>query len=394
MNFVFISPNFPLNFYLFCKALKNNNVRVLGIGDEAYDNMSENCKEYLDDYYQVNSLENYDEVYRAFAYFSYKYGKIDYVESNNEYWLMQDARLREDFNVNTGVRLDNIAYIRYKSQMKKKYAEANVKTARFHLVSDYESGKRFAIEVGYPLIVKPDDGVGASFTHCINNDEELWNFYNSYKPCQMIMEEFVDGDLVSYDGICDSKRNIIYETSHVFPRQVMNIVNERLDCYYWSVIDIPEDLKEKGQAVVKTFPTNSRAFHLEFFILRSDKEGLGKKGDIIGLEVNMRPPGGPTLDMMDYAADIDVYQLWANMICFDEARMDTSRKYFVVYASRRKEHYYSTSLEEVKDRYREHIVMELKNPEVIAPAMGDDVLVARFKNEEDIMPFVQAVIGD
>ena len=32
-NFVFISPNFPLTYWRFCRELRNNGMRVLGIGD-------------------------------------------------------------------------------------------------------------------------------------------------------------------------------------------------------------------------------------------------------------------------------------------------------------------------------------------------------------------------
>ena len=107
----------------------------------------------------------------------------------------------------------------------------------------------------------------------------------------------------------------------------------------------------------------------------------------------MRPPGGPTLDMMDYAADIDVYQLWANMICFNEARMEVTRQYYVVYASRRFGHNYSRNLDDVRKEYADKLVMDMVNPPIIADAMGDEVLVARFKDEGEIMPFVKAVVG-
>ena len=95
-NFIFISPNFPTNYWQFCHELKNDGMNVLGIGDQAYDELMPELKESLDEYYKVGSLENYDEVYRAVAFFAFKYGKIDWLESNNEYWLEQDARLRTD----------------------------------------------------------------------------------------------------------------------------------------------------------------------------------------------------------------------------------------------------------------------------------------------------------
>ena len=93
-NFVFLSPNFPTNYWMFCKELKDNGLNVLGIGDQPYDELKQELKDSLNEYYKVSSLENYDEVYRAVAFFIHKYGRIDWLESNNEYWLERDARLR------------------------------------------------------------------------------------------------------------------------------------------------------------------------------------------------------------------------------------------------------------------------------------------------------------
>ncbi|WP_337553024.1 hypothetical protein [Anaerotignum faecicola] len=43
-NFVFLSPNFPTNYWKFCKELKENGMRVLGIGDEPAEQLEENVK--------------------------------------------------------------------------------------------------------------------------------------------------------------------------------------------------------------------------------------------------------------------------------------------------------------------------------------------------------------
>ena len=123
-NFIFISPNFPTNYWQFCHELKNNGMNVLGIGDQPYDELMDELKDSLQEYYKVDSLENYDEVYRAVAFFAFKYGKIDWLESNNEYWLEQDARLRTDFNINTGFHLEDMPRIKYKSKMKAYYQKA------------------------------------------------------------------------------------------------------------------------------------------------------------------------------------------------------------------------------------------------------------------------------
>ena len=101
-NFIFISPNFPTNYWLFCRELKKNGMNVLGIGDQPYDELTEDLKASLNEYYKVDSLENDDQVYRAVAFLAYKHGRIDWLESNNEYWngMPGSARIltsRRDF---------------------------------------------------------------------------------------------------------------------------------------------------------------------------------------------------------------------------------------------------------------------------------------------------------
>lgn len=388
MNFVFLSPNFPKTYYHFTKGLKKNGVTTLGIGDEPYEQLCQELKDSLVEYYKVNSLENYDEVYRACAFFAFKYGKIDWLESNNEYWLLRDAQLRTDFNITTGLNNDTVDGIKYKSAMKAYYERADVPTARYHLVSTLEKGLEFIKKVNYPVVVKPDNGVGAYATYKLKNEDDLRNFYNNLPHVQYIMEEYINGTIVSYDGICDSNRNIIFETSHTFPDPVMDIVNEQLDTWYYSKKEIPADLKDAGRRTIKSFQSNARFFHCEFFRLNEDKEGLGKRGDILGLEVNMRPPGGYTPDMMNFANDIDVYQIWANMVCYDEGFFDPNqRPYCCVYASKRKGYEYVHSTEEVLEKYKDSIKMYEVMPEVLAGAMGNYAFIARFTSEEEAIEF-------
>ena len=64
-NVIFISPNFPENYWHFCHELKENGMNVLGIGDCPYDDLRPELQESLQEYYKVDSLENYDEVYGA-----------------------------------------------------------------------------------------------------------------------------------------------------------------------------------------------------------------------------------------------------------------------------------------------------------------------------------------
>ena len=389
MNFIFISPTFPRNYYQFARAIKNLGQNSLGIAEDPYDYLSNELKESLTDYYQVSSLENYDEVYRAVAYFAYKYGKIDWLESNNEYWLQTDARLRQDFNITTGAFPDELEHYKYKSKMKEYYAKAGIKTARYHMVSTLEEAKKFIAKVGYPVVVKPDNGVGASATYKIKNDAELELFYRTLPSVPYIMEEFINGLIVSYDGICDENSKVIFETSHVFPTPIMDIVNNVDECYYYSVRKIPEDLQKIGKAVIASFKPRARFFHCEYFRLLEDKEGLAKKGEILGLEVNMRPPGGYTPDMMNFANDIDVYAIYAQMVMGHVLPYNMNLPYYCAYVGRRNGFNYKNSEAKILARYEGKICMHENMPDIVSAAMGNDMYTARFKTEKEVHSFIE-----
>ena len=151
MNFIFIAPNFPENYRHFCDRLHRNGVTVLGIGDAPYDSLSETVKNSLTEYYKVDSLEDYGQVYRAVAFFAFKHGRIDWIESNNEYWLELDAKLRQDFNVTTGVMPHELALWRSKAGMKPVYKAAGIPSARQHHVTTIEAAMLFLMRSGDTL---------------------------------------------------------------------------------------------------------------------------------------------------------------------------------------------------------------------------------------------------
>lgn len=277
MNFIFVSPHFPKTYWNFCDRLHRNGVNVLGIGDAPFDEIPWELKQCLTEYYRVNDLGNYDEMLRAVAYFTFHYGKIDWIESNNEYWLEMDAQLRTDFNINTGAKNDFIERIKYKSKMKESYIAAGVPVARYHIVSTLAEARAFIKEVGYPVIVKPDNGCGAEATYKLRNFTELKEFYAEPHNVRYIMEEYINGTIVSFDGVADSHCVPLFYTSNVFPTPLLDIVSQNGDLSYWTQKSVPAALKDVGFRTIKAFGAKSRFFHCEFFQLNEDKPGLGKR---------------------------------------------------------------------------------------------------------------------
>lgn len=393
MNFIFISPHFPTNYWKFCCELKKNGVNVLGIGDAEYDSLTDELKSSLTEYYKVDNMENYDEMFRAVAFFSFKYGKIDWIESNNEYWLEQDARLRTDFNVTTGPHTEDMEVVKYKSKMKANYAKAGVPTAQYHLVSTYEEGKAFIEKVGYPVIVKPDNGVGASNTYKLKNDADFDAFYADLPPVQYIMEEFVNGEVCSYDALVNSKGEVLFETGNITLISIVDAVNEKEDVYFYIVDHVADDLADAGRRTLKAFGVKNRLVHFEFFRLLEDRAGLGKKGDIVGLEVNMRPCGGFTPDMYNYANSFDIYKLWADTVCYDQIWLSDDREISnCLFVGRRKGKSYKHSHEDIMNVYGDRIWDHQELPQVLADGMGDFMYLTKCKTYDELMECIHFMV--
>ena len=388
-NFVFISPEFPKTYFNFCDRLKKNGINVLGISSTEYDNLQPELRSCLTEYYKVTDMNNYEEFVKAMGYFTYKYGKIDWVESNNEKWLILDAKIRKDFNISTGINSDDIISYKSKSEMKKFYREARIPTPRYAFVTSLSKAYLFIERVGYPIIVKPDVWDDCYSTYEINNEEELIKFFsNAPTDTTYIMEELIKGDIITYDGICDSEGNVLVEASHITPSSLKDC---GIGCY--TNIKVSNRLSSVGKKAIKAFNVKSRFFHLEFFKLSETKRGLGKAGRYVAVEANMRPASTYTSDMINFANSLDIYQLWADMIAYDEIKHTyNGDKYYCVYASRIDNLDYMHSKDEILRNYGHSIVMNERVPDSLSKSMGNEMYTAKVETMKQLESFIDYVL--
>lgn len=369
MNVVYLSPHFPPNYYQFCVHLRNLGANVLGLAEEPYDFLRPELKNALTDYYRVNNMHYYDDLLRACGYFTHKYGKIDRFDSLNEYWLETEGQLRDDFNV-PGLRGNQLARVKRKSLMKQVFQSAGIPVARGRIVRNLADARRLIKETGYPVVAKPDVGVGAAKTYKIHKGSELQRFFDQKPPVDYIMEEFIDGTILTYDGLVDRDGKLVFENSLIYSEGIMDAVNKDHDIYYYTERVIPKDLRDIGKNIVKAFDVRERFFHFEFFRRIKDHA-------LIPLEVNMRPPGGLTTDMFNYANDIDIYYQWANIVVNNTFSANASRKYYCCYIGRKNRFNYAHNSNEIFARFHDRIVFHTPINGVFAAALGDYGYLAR-----------------
>src|SRR5262249_37311858 len=156
--------------------------------------------------------------------------------------------------------------------------------ARGRVVQDLKEAQELIEQTGYPLVAKPDIGVGAAATYKIHNEDELKSFFETKPPMDYLFEEFVSGQIVTFDGLTDRDSTPVFTNSLLYSSGIMEtVLNDDL-VYYYTARVIPADVEALGRRILEAFEVRERFFHFEFF--RQDGTG-----DLLALEVNMRPPG-------------------------------------------------------------------------------------------------------
>lgn len=385
MNYIVISPYYPQNFQQFTIELANQGINVLGIGQEPYDQLDQPLKDALTEYFRVENLENLDEVKRAVAFLFYKHGPIDRIESHNEYWLEQDAQLREQFNV-FGAKPKDLKKTKFKSEMKKLFKKAGVPVVPGQVVKTI-SGVDLAVnKLGLPLIAKPDNGVGAAATFKLETKEDVEHFKSEWnQETVYFFEKFVQsGEICTFDGLVDKDGNIVFSTTFDYAHTPLDLMIYKMDNSYYVLKDMDPKLRAYGEAIVKVFGMKERFFHIEFF-----RDG----DDYVAIEYNNRPAGGFTIDVYNFAHSIDLYKGYAAIVAEEPFPAAHMAPQFCLATSRRASTNYAYAEEELLEKYKDNFKVKKDMPAAFAELQGDFLYMlttpSRDQMEQMIEDFAQ-----
>src|SRR3954453_295253 len=189
MNVVFLSPHFPPNWFRFVVGLRNAGATTLGIADAPWDSLRPELRDALHEFYRVDDLGDHDELARAIGWLIHRRGLIDRIDSLNEHWLEIEAQLRTDFNI-YGLDDRTIAAVKRKSLMKRRFVAAGIPVARGRVCRTPQALKRWIGEIGYPVVAKPDVGVGAVRTYKFEGPADVDSFIEDRPAVDYIFEEF------------------------------------------------------------------------------------------------------------------------------------------------------------------------------------------------------------
>ncbi len=375
MNFVYLCPDFPPNFVLFSRRLAEMGVKVLGVGEAPLESLSGTLRNALSDYYRVRDMHDRHELVRALGWLTHRHGKLDRLDSHAEYWLETEAQLRSDFNI-PGIRADAVGAMKSKSRMKEIFRQAGLQVAPGRVVDSLGEAEAFFQKVGKAVVAKPDIGVGAAGTYKLESLEQLRHFFTEQPRCGYFLEEYIEGALYSFDGLVDRDGQLVFCTAHHFSDGIMEIVNRNDHLFYYSLREIPADLEAAGRRLLQAYDLRERFFHFEFFRTSSG---------LVALEVNMRPPGGLTTDLFNYANNIDIYREWANVVVHNRFEADWNRPYHACYVGRKDWKSYRHSGEAIRARFGDRLVHQERICSLFVRAIGDEGFILRSPHQDELL---------
>lgn len=380
MNVLFISPAFPPPFVLFCEALRDAGANVFGLGDVWPGAVGERLRRSLTEYVFVPDLGDDDAVVRAVAGLVHRHGRLHHVDSLNEHWLELEARIRVDFNV-AGARPAETSSWRSKTEMGERFTAAGLRPPVSRRVESADEVRSFARERGYPILVKPDVGVGAEGVHDAQDEFALEALLASVPIVGAVAQEYVKGSLVTFDGLTDRDGRVVFASSATYAAGVMELSRDRLDVVYHVRRAVPDEIRRVGQAVIDAFAVRGRFFHVELFQLPD--------GTVRPLEINMRPPGGFSVDLMNFAGDVDLYRAWAAVIVgAAPAALASELPYASAHVGRRSWHRYAHTESEVARALGPALVGSPWMPPLLAEKMGSPVFLLRHEDEAELARLV------
>jgi hypothetical protein len=323
-HIVFIEPRFPPNQKHFIRALAEIGVRISAIGERSKDSLDDELRRWLTHYEEVKNVCDEKAVFDAVRFIQ-RHAHVDRLEATVEAHIMPAAKAREAAGIpGTSVRT---AYLcRDKPAMKAALRAGGVPCAASDAVASPAEARAFAERVGYPLILKPRDGAGASGAARVDSNAELEAAAHSLglqHGRSVAIEEFVEGHEGFFDTLTLRGRVVHEFACHYYPNVLEAMRTRWISPQFIATNRIDgasgyDEIKAMGQKVVTILDIETSATHMEWF--------AGPKG-LRFSEIGCRPPGVRAWDLYNVGNDMDLYREWAMLIAAGRPSQRPSRRF-------------------------------------------------------------------
>ena len=227
-----------------------------------------------------------------------------------------------------GMNAKTAVQFRDKSVMKDVLRAAGVPVARHALIENDGDAWDFANVVGFPLILKPVDGLGSRGTQRIDSESQLAAALKQQRPSidrPLQAEEFVTGAERTFETV-SVRGQPLWDSGTWYMNRPLEVL-ENPWMQYCVVLPKEEDRQEFSQfrptnhAALQALGMGTGLTHMEWF--------LRKDGSHVVSEVGARPPGVHIMPMNGLALERDFVSLWANLVVHETWPGDLQRNWAV-----------------------------------------------------------------
>ena len=341
----------------FIHGLAQCGARVIGLGEHPAGSLPSIVKRSLSDYVRVQSLVDTDSVLAA-VHESAAHTRIDRVECLWEPFMTLAAQLREMLDVG-GMHTAQTELFRDKKKMKDALDAAGLRTPRNATATGSEASRAAAETIGLPLVIKPIAGAGSANTHEVRDQASLEAAIDDVGEHRKVsVEEYIEGEEYTFDTVC-ANGNILYENIAWY--RPKPIIGRNVEWISMQTVNLrnpgrPELAagRELGQRVIETLGFRTGFTHMEWFRTPSGEAVFG--------EIGGRPPGGRSVDLMNFSNDFDIYTGWAQAVTRGEFNQTAHRRYNAAAIFKRARGQGQIcaihGLDSLRQRFGEHIVVE------------------------------------
>lgn len=319
-HIVFIEPRFPANQKQFIRGLAEVGATISAIGEGSKDSLDAELRRWLTHYEQVTNVTSEKQVLDAVRFIQ-RHRHVDRLEAVVEAHIMTAAHVREKTGI-PGTSVKTAFLCRDKPSMKEVLRAGGVPCAASTAAATIEQVHEFIERVGYPVIIKPRDGAGASGATRVDSARELGPALAAFGPGRTFaVEEFIEG----HEGFLDTltlRGQVVHEfATHYYPNVLEAMRTRWISPQFVATNRIGAEgyteVRAMAQKVISLLGIETSATHMEWFV--------GPKG-LKFSEIGCRPPGVRAWDLYNVSNDMDLYREWAMLMCAGRPGQYPSRR--------------------------------------------------------------------
>ena len=223
--------------------------------------------------------------------------------AQSEHDILRAAQLREWLGI-PGQSYDSERAYRDKLYMKTLARAGGVETPPFAELATPLDLYRFAVEHGFPCVVKPRSGAGSRGVRILQSMDDLKDFLQRPLPVSTMVEGYVEGPTFHVDGLVTDGKLLFTSASRYFNSSLSFQSGESFGC---TLIDPAGELSRRLVSATETLiaalpPAPHFVVHAEFFLDPSDR--------VVFCEVACRPGGSRVVDTIEVGYGINLYEQW------------------------------------------------------------------------------------